>query len=293
MSVFAQQFEAFLDHLRPTPDDHERARAAAVAVAAILRRHYRPDSPPDARDDHLIAGSFGKRTAVRPLPAVDLFYLLPERREGEALADLLAEIYAALTFALVEGALTVAGDCVRVDTSGGVVAATPAFRRDAGFRIPVGGAWRTANPVAESAAFRLADAVHEDRASRLLALLKAWKTQGGVPLPSFALEIMVREFLVDEQRPGDFEHLLSDFFAWSRRRTPHRFDLPGGLDTLLVDDSWHGQAESAYWRCILAARHAAGGDAAAADEEWRHLFGPDFPAALPATGAWAIQPDLG
>jgi hypothetical protein len=131
------------------------------------------------------------------------------------------------------------------------------------------------NPVAEMTALRLSDSRSGGRTSRLAMLLKAWKAAGQVPLPSFAIEVLAREFFA-ELAPEGWPATLADFFAWARQRTPRQFDLPGGLDRLAIDDGWHPAAEAAYWRCILAGRHAASGDGQAALAEWRTLLGPRF-----------------
>jgi hypothetical protein len=106
-------------------------------------------------------------------------------------------------------------------------------------------------------------------------LVKAWKAACRVNLPSFAIEILAREFF-GQMAPASWPAALTDFFAWVRQRTPKTFELPGGLDSLAIDDSWHPAAEAAYWRCVLAAHHTVAGDRQAALEEWRTLLGPQF-----------------
>lgn len=279
MDASAPAFAAFLRQLRPTPRELALARAVARVVATALRRHFRPSAPGDLRDDHLVAGSVGKRTAIRPLPAVDLYYLLPGAPCGGDLppmATMLDEASAALAAAgLPFHALD--GWRIGITAEGVTVAAIPCISRGGGFLIPGPGGWRPSNPTAEAAALRIADGVCAGRLGDLLTLLKAWRLTVATAPPPFALEVLAREFAGDFPAATSLPRWLADFMVWARRATPAAFSLPGRVGRLDVDAGWHGQAEAAYWRLILAERRAAAGDMAEAAAEWRRLFGPGFP----------------
>jgi hypothetical protein len=268
-------FDALVDELVVTPEEIAAAHRAAVRVAAVLRRAFRPSADDaDTRDDYLIAGSVGKRLAIRPMPAVDLLYLLSA---DTAHADLPAQMEAAVGAAF-PGAEAMAGDgSLRIPVDGLMIAVSPALEHQGAFAMARREGWVITNPVAEMAALRLSDALSGGRTTRLALLIKAWKAACHVALPSFAVEVLAREFC-GEIAPSDWPGTLADFFAWARQRTPKSFDLPGGLDRLTIDDAWHPAAETAYWRCVLAGHHAAAGDHAAAIDEWRTLLGPRFAA---------------
>lgn len=270
-------FGAFLDRLRPMPAELAAARDAAAKPLAALRAHFRL-SRRDHRGDFLVAGSIGKHTATRPLPPLDILYLLPP---ATATAGTPAERVLELAAALGEG-----NDDDAASVAGGRIRIRPAVESGGAFLIPVAGRWRVCNPAAEVAALGLVDRLSDGAATRLLALLRAWRDANTVPLASFVLENLAREFAATRHGLGDAA-ALTEFFAWCRGFTPRRLVLPGGLDRLDIGDAWHGAAEAAYWRCVLAARHAAAGDDAAATEEWRRLLGRGFPdprAALPPPG---------
>lgn len=263
-------FELFVQRLRPDAAEMAAARHAAGAVAAVLRRHFRPGAAA-RRDDHLIAGSFGKRTAIRPLPAVDLYYLLPETAcigGPPSCAEALRQTAAALGGGV--------GDPDGWRILAGGVAAIPCVERGGAFLIPGETGWRISNPAAETAALRLADSLSEGRLGRLLALLKAWRRAVGAPVSALGLELLARDY-VGAVQPAPLPRLFGDFFAWARRHTPARLELPGGMEHLAIGDGWHGPAEAAYWRCVLAGRHAAAGEWPAATAEWRKVLGADFP----------------
>ncbi len=278
MDASVPAFTAFLGALRPTPREVSLARAVARAVAATLRRHFRPTAPEEFREDHLIGGSFGKRTVIRPLPAVDLYYLIPGHRCVRGVppsAAVLDEVAATLTEAGWQ-LHRLDGWRIGIVAAGIVVAAIPCFGHRGGFLIPGPGGWRQSNPTAEAAALRLADGVSAGRLGDLLALLKAWRLTVATAPPPFALEVLAREFAADALA-APLPRWLSDFMVWARRHTPAEFELPGRLGRLQVDAAWHGQAEAAYWRLVLADRRAAAGEMADATAEWRRLFGPMFP----------------
>lgn len=266
-------FDAFLCGLLANADDYAAGRAMVQAVMPMLRRHF---AMGEATDDHLVAGSFGKRTAIRPLPPIDLYVLLP----GDAQADVLAA-REEVAMALDLGPSALAdGWRVALPLPGGLVAVVPALRQGGAFLIPdpAGDGWRLSNPAAEVAAFHLADQVQGGRPLRLLALVKAWVRHAGVPLGSFAAEVLVREYFAEEVAPQPLPVVFRGFLVWALRRLPATFLLPGGLSQLMMDDAWRAAAEAAVERCLLADYHGAAGDPAAAAEEWRLLFGPDFAA---------------
>jgi hypothetical protein len=268
----ADPFDALVDALVLTPAELAAARRAAAPVAAALRRAFRPTADEATRDDYLVAGSIGKRLAIRPTPPVDLLYLLPG---DDPQAGLLARMHQALRAALPDCQVAVAEERLLVSSEGLVIAAVPALERQGAFAMLHRGDWVLTNPVAEMTALRLSDSLSGGRTTRLALLLKAWKEACQVTLPSFAIEVLVREFF-GEVAPAGWPAALADFFAWARQRTPRQFDLPGRLDQLAIGDAWHPAAEAAYWRCVLAGRHAASGDVAAALAEWRILLGPRF-----------------
>lgn len=262
-----------LDHLlatlTPDPQEYAAGRSLAASLLPVLRGRFGGERG----TDHLVAGSFGKRTAIRPLPPVDLYVLLAG--DGTMVDPLAAREEVALALGLGQSALA-DGWRVMAPLPGGLVAVVPCLRQGGTFLIPdpLGVGWRVSNPAAEIAAFHLADQIQGGRLSRLLALTKAWLRQAGVPLAPFAAEVLCREYLAEQTGlPHDPAALFSGFLVWARRRTPAEFTLPGGQGWIMVDPAWHPHAEAAYWRCVLAERLSVGGEQGAAVAEWRHLFG--------------------
>jgi len=281
-------FDRFIDDLLPSPEEIAAARHAAGLVVTALRPVLRPGQSGLGRSDYLVVGSIGKRTAIRPLPPLDLLYLLPSLQD---LSPQMAAMETALRQDFPQAEITAETTSITIAADDLAVRVYPSTEGRKGFAFPLDNGWTITIPVAEMAALRLSDAVSGGISTRLLALLKAWKTACIPPLSSFALEVMVRDFL-GQTSFTDWPSCLTDFLAWSRKRTPGRFELPGGESWLEIDDAWHPAAEAAYWRCVLAGRHAASGDHEAARQEWRHLFGPYFAAPSPFN-IWNIPQDIG
>jgi hypothetical protein len=227
----------------------------------------------DERADHLVIGSVGKRTAIRPLGAVDLVYLL---RDPRLLAEGLEPIERILRKGLPGIQPQRVPHGLEVPLEDFTVMAFLARERPGGFAYWTDQGFVDSHPAAEITALRLSDSLTSGRTTGLLTLLKAWVTAEAVPLPSFALEILAREFMTDHGGE-EWPDILSDFFAWIRQSDITAIPRPGGSNLLtLPDPSWHRHAEAAYWRCVLAKRLAREGDPLAELGEWQRLLGPAF-----------------
>jgi hypothetical protein len=269
--MFDPRFDSFIDYIKLTPDELLLARKAAQNVAAVLRAALQPEV--DERADHLVIGSVGKRTAIRPLAAVDLVYLLRDQRLVD---DGLGRIERIIRHGMPGIIPQPARHGLAVPLEDFTVMVQIAKERPGGFAFWTEGGFIDSHPAAEITALRLSDSLTGGRTTRLLILLKAWALADQVALPSFGLEILARDFMTDhggEQWPD----ILSDFFVWVRQDDIVAIARPGSdRPFLLTDLTWRRQAEAAYWRCVLAKRLAHEGDALAELLEWQRLLGPAF-----------------
>jgi hypothetical protein len=265
------RFDRFIDYILLTPDELLLARKAAQNVASVLRNALQPGF--DERADHLVIGSVGKRTAIRPLSAVDLVYLLRDQR---LVADGLGRIERIIRLGMSGTIPQPASHGLAVPLEDFTVMVLIAKERPGGFAFWTEHGFVDSHPAAEITALRLSDSLTNGRTSRLLILLKAWVLADHVPIPSFALEILAREFMTDHG--GEvWPDILSDFFAWIRQADIKSISRPGSNELLLLENpGWRKHAEAAYWRCVLAKRLAHEGDALAELLEWQRLLGPAF-----------------
>ncbi len=265
-------FAEFIEYLRPGAAEALAARATAGDVVEALRRHFRPAGAIVAREDHLVAGSFGKRTAIRPLPRLDLYYVLPWESRGGGLPSC-GTALRACAMALTPVFQETAVESWRVLTP--AVAVIPCLEEDGAFLIPGPDGWRLSNPAAEAAALRLGDDLAGGRLIQLLALMKSWQRWTQASVSGFALEVLTREFVTTAEA-APLPRLFAACLAWARRHTPAAYELPGVRQSLDIGAEWHALAEAAYWRCVLAERKAAAGEMEAALAEWSNVLGPDF-----------------
>ena len=265
------RFDRFIDYILLTPDELLLARKAAQNVAGVLRDALQPGF--DERADHLVIGSVGKRTAIRPLSAVDLVYLLRDQR---LVADGLGRIERIIRQGMPGIIPQPAPHGLAVPLEDFTVMVLLAKERPGGFAFWSETGFLDSHPAAEITALRLSDSLTNGRTTRLLILLKAWVLADHVPIPSFALEILAREFMTDHGGE-QWRDILSDFFAWIRQGDVKSIPRPGSnIPFLMEDPSWRKHAEAAYWRCVLAKRLAHEGDALAELLEWQRLLGPAF-----------------
>jgi hypothetical protein len=265
------RFDRFIDYIRLAPDELLLARKAAQNVAAVLRAALQPDF--DERADHLVLGGVGKRTAIRPLTSVDLVYL---PRDPKLNANGIEQTGRIIRQGMPGVVPQRVPHGLAVPLEDFTVMVLIGREEPGGFVFWTEDGLVDGHPAAEITALRLSDSLTSGRTTRLLLLLKAWAANERVALPSFALEIMARQFM-SEHGGEIWTDILSDFFVWVRQAGQRPIARPGSTGTMtLADTGWSKQAESAYWRCVLAKRLAHQGDALAELLEWQRLLGPAF-----------------
>ena len=274
-------FGAFLRRVVPSHTAYGVARGVCDDVIAGLRAVM---PHPDGATDYVITGAVGKRTALSPIRMADLLYILPPKfiaagngRAGDALktvANLLAPKLAGVT---------VHGAGVIVPRGSLWVKVLPSAPHRGAFLIPGAATltrasgWSISNPIAEAATLRLSDSLYGGRPRLMLTALKAWREASKVPISSFALELLVQDYYASGPRAFELDKALTEFWVWSRLRTPCKLTPPGAQSAVEIDTAWHGKAKAAYWRVTLAEHHLKTGKLIDAAVEWRQLLGLAFP----------------
>ena len=272
-------FGEFLRRAVPSHTAYGVARGLTIDIIAALRSELRPKGEDVA--DFFIAGSVGKRTALAPITAVDVLYLLPPKLTAQKSGDALKIVWAVLKNRF--DGVAVADTSVVVPRGAEWVKVMPAREHDGAFLVPGvpsltrATGWNVTNPIAEAATLRLSDSLYGGRPRLLLTALKAWKTSCTVPISSFALELLAQEFYAGAPRPFELERAITEFWAWAQKRTPCDLKPAGGQTALPVGREWHGKAKAAFWRVTLAEHHLKVGKVIDAAVEWRQLLGPLFP----------------
>ena len=263
-----ERFLGFISGLRPTPAELRDAQGTVALVIANLRTHFRradfsPVFKPPAEDaeDHLVVGSHGKGTAIRHGRVVDMLYTPSAgtrarigggRALMRELACALAEQFPGVDWA-DEGWISVTpGSPFTVR----LLPASPC--RDGGYLIENRakasprdlGAWRYINPAAEAARLARADELSGNKATHLILMLKAWQRTHTLSIGSFALELLVTEFVsvwnYYRRSLLFYDWMMRDFFFWLRYQGERQLAIPGTLHSLYLDSSWQAAAERAY-----------------------------------------------
>jgi len=305
------RFYAFIAALAPTPEERDRAQTSAADVAKLVAQRFECYG----YGDHRVMGGFAKGTAIRLARTIDLLCSLPAGLAGEAelargpraltplhhdLIGVLSLRYGAVQTSR-EGWLSVT--IGRGDDELVAVRVIPAFPGpDRGYRIstPSGKSqpttWRHTDPFAESTNLRKADALSGGKATHLVRMLKAWRHARGIPITSFALELLAAEFVTvwtyHRRSLLFYDWMVRDFFFWVTAQAGTVLAVPGGTSGLEAGEDWLTEA----WTAHEIAREASALERDNRDGEaanlWRSLFGPAFgrqPApALPPV--WHLSP---
>jgi hypothetical protein len=277
----ARRFERFIAGLTPSDADFEAAEANAAAVAGALRAAFRPLDTllaggfPGAGDsDYVLTGGVGKRTAVNPLTAVDMLYVLPTALRHRALAvrfDHGPNVRLLPVFPF--------GAAAEAAATSGYLVGRP-FNSDDDDEAAPGESWRLTNPAAERGLLAEADRISGEKATHLIRMLKAWRRTHGLPIPSIALDVLVTEFvhIWNYQRRNHlfYDWMIRDCFFWLCYQGGRRLRLPGTGERLALGDQWLASADRMYALAREACRLERDNQDAAAVACWRDIFGADY-----------------
>jgi len=273
-----EQFEQFYENIKLTPSQREDAKKKYTGVCQKLHDYYYPDIEYTG-DTKLLIGSYGKHTNIRPPRDVDVLFIMPEDKfqqyndnvsngQSQLLQDIrniLSEKYT--TTEEIKGW----GKVVLIQFSDGThnVELLPAWEQtDGKFTIPnteKGGYWETCDPRLEIQKIDDSDKKTEGKTRALIRMIKKWSENCTAKLKSFQIENKVLDFLGnDEFLNKEYPILVRDFFNYFQNTTTDN-DLRSHLDTALS-------------RAKKACEFEEKNDFEKAVEEWKKIFGDDFPA---------------
>lgn len=196
MTPIEQAFEKMRQGLELTAAEQTNAVNQAKAVRAELDRRL----PGITRD--FISGSFGRRTAIRPLHDIDFFVILDSTKHADvypsatvAPSAVLKRVKAALEAAYPQNAVKLQNRSVNIVFASPAVGydVVPAFAtKDGLFMIPDRGrdAWIQTNPAAHKTALDAANTKAGSKLDALVKMAKYWNGAHDEHLRSFQLEVM-------------------------------------------------------------------------------------------------------
>jgi len=289
-----RRFSRFDSELALTQDQLDDGLTKQFGVRQSLERSYygsSSESPPG-----FIVGSWAKGTQTRPPKDIDIFFVLPaddyhrfNNYVGNGQSALLQEVKGCLSETYPQTDMRGDGQVVQVKFNTLMVEVVPAFRTTDEFTYLIpdtheGGRWKNSSPEFESAVIGHQDNETNGNVRSLCRMMKTWKRHFNVPLKSFQIELLVKEFLENyEYRLKDyfyFDWFVRDFFRYLIGRGGTYLWVPGIRDSIPLGNSWLGRAQTAFDIALTACKYEYDDLTVSAGLEWQKLFGTKIPAAL-------------
>lgn len=282
----SQRFNTFLSNITLTDAQMEDGRTKISGVVKCLNKHYWGIESDNTH--HMLGGSWGKQTRVRPPRDIDIIFFLPVKvynrfklRSDNIQSQLLQEVKSVLTATYSSTTMRGDGQVVTVGFNSFMVEVVPAFELDNGkFWIcdtNQNGQYKTIDPVTENKSFDTADKQWNRNARDLVRMLKTWQDYCNVPIRSFILEQLVMEFLKQWQFAGNssfyYDWIVRDFFAYMLTRADGIILMPGTSEIISIGSDWVSRANSASKVAIIACENEKMNSDIPATSEWQKIFG--------------------
>lgn len=277
MATVNQRFHGFISNLELTDAERTTASAQQNRVRDLLRMEFTT-----TRD--FITGSYGRRTAIRPLHDIDIFVVM--QNPPATPKDAIAEVFNALRRRYPQTSLRRQARSVNIDFAGTgigfdiIPARTP---RSGDYEIPDRGAdrWITTNPEKHRDVLVAANQRAGGMLNPLIKALKQWNGQYGKPLKSFHLEVMCYDAF-PHRGPDNYRVGIQSLLSHLQQKIVYSCPDPAGvgldIDTQMTS-SERGKAKNhlnGAYETACRAVEAESYDPNAAHRHWGHLFGDKY-----------------
>lgn len=287
-----QRFQKMVKNINITEDQTEDGKMKYRGVVAALNRAYWGGNHHSANS--ILIGSWGKDTQVRPprdidllfVPPIDIYYLFNQRL-GNKQSQLLQDVANALRSTYTQTTIRGDGQVVVVKFDSYSIKVAPAFYRQAGGFVICdnnnGGFWKNVDPLSEITNLEEFDNRYHGNVKKLVRILKQWQRHCDVPIKSFHLEALIKEFLplksYGEKDEFWFDWLVRDAFAHMINRFGGGFWMPGCIaEWIQLDNDWLSKAQTAYQCALKACEYERDNKNILAGLEWQKIFGKVIPA---------------
>lgn len=275
MDTIEKQFQEFYKNIKLTPAQKQDAIDKYTGVCKKLHDYYYPDIEYTG-STKLLIGSYGKHTSIRPARDVDVIFIMPSDKFGQyddntsnKQSQLLQDVKAILKTKYPNTPISAFGKIVKIEFSETKhdVELVPAWENDDGsFKIPNsedGGSWIDQRYREEIKDITDSDA-KTGKTKFIIRCIKKWSDNCSASLRSFQIEQMVLSFFSGRdtlEYKNSF--LIKEFFAYFYTNSSND-DLKSHLKTALN-------------RAVKACDYEADNKLDEAIDEWRKIFGDDFP----------------
>ena len=290
MTNVAGRFNALLANLRLTTAQSEDGQTKHAGVRSCLNAHYYGVN--SGYSNSMLAGSWGKSTAIRPPRDIDVIFVLPasvyerfKQRTGNIQSQILQEVKSVLARTYTTTTMRGDGQVVVIPFATFPVELVPAFLLDSSkywiCDTNDGGKFKTIDPDAEIEKVKAADTDTNGNARNLIRMLKCWQGYCSVPLKSFCLELLAMDFLSSWQyrqnSPTYYDYMTRDFFLFLLSKKWTYVYVPGTYESIPIGGEWESRTQSAYDRAVKACNYEASDEDVLAGIEWQKIFGTDIP----------------
>lgn len=285
-----KRFQALQSSLRLQAASVEDADTKLRGVLRALNSAFRGES---VVGYHLLAGSWGKNTAIHPPSDVDVCFVLPDEifyrfdnYSGNKQSRLLSHVKEVLASTYRQTAIRQDGQVVVVAFNSLIIEVVPSFRASNRGLVTCdtneGGRWKLVDPLAEINLLDQSDSSLQGNHRKLVRIFKKWKRHCDVPIKSFHLEWIIGEGLAKigwgKNSEFWFDWIVRDLLAYLISRAGGGFMMPGGFDEwIYLGDAWKAKAEAAYLCAQLACEYERVNMNLSAGGEWQKIFGPAIP----------------
>lgn len=294
-----RRFSLLQSNLRLTPAQRSDGQAKHRGVRKCLNQHYWSSSSSTSNSG--LVGSWGKDTAIRPPRDIDVLFVLPQAvkeridnlpwgRNGQS--ELLQEVKNVLHRSYPTTTMRGDGQVVMVKFGSYAVEVIPAFRErslfggDTGRYVICnthdGGKWAVADYVAEENAVTESNKATSGNTCDLVRMLKRWQGYSNVPIKSFVLELLARDFLASWPHSGSstvyYDWMVRDFLGYLCSKGALSWvTVPGTGEWIWLGTAWKTKAEMALLRARKACDHESADRPCSAGSEWQKIFGDFIP----------------
>jgi hypothetical protein len=257
MATVAQAFEQFMQSLKVIDTEDSKATRQQQDVFQKLQRFLGPK-------EAILSGSYGRKTAVRPLHDIDLFLVFPTDTvpPRASIEDTLRRVQQALQEAYPGKQARLQNRSVNIEFTGtgigfDVVPALEEPRQPGLYWIPdrASGTWIRSNPRRHQERCDAANAQAGMMLKPLVKALKRWNQLQGKPISSFLIEVMAYEGLT--VKPASYASGLATLFQFMSERIQREVPEPARLGPALTSQLDPNRREQARQRLMGAARRAS------------------------------------
>lgn len=269
-----KQFEKFYENIKLTKNQREDAKKKYEGVCKKLHDHYYSEDY--SGKTKLLIGSYGKKTHIRPARDIDVIFIMPEDKfeqyddnESNGQSQLLQDIRKILKEKYPDTTIKAFGKVVVLEFSDTQhnVELLPAWENDnKTFIIPNsenGGSWEMWNPRLGIRRVKDFDAKN-GKTKSIIRMIKKWSDNCSVKIKSYLIETKVLDFLSFYNVQNKLDAvLIRDFFIFFKDNTEA--------------DNVKSHLITAHKRADKACEFEENEDIENATDEWKKVFGDDFP----------------